>query len=296
MVLEASGASADVSGLIDHKDGESQHFSFEHFPATQLKMDIGQLIFGKDRAITDLKGELNCDAQRCTSAAINGQAGGKPLSFRILRNPKGDRQVSLHAENAGAFLKDVDAFDGMEGGDLTLTGTYDDSGKTSTLNGKFSISEHTIKNAPILAKILSLASLTGFIDTLRGDGIHFIRLTAPYTLHDDVITFKNAKTHGDAIGMTMEGTITMPEIALNLQGTVVPSYSLNTALGKVPVVGNALTGGEGQGVFAARYTVRGTQAKPDVSVNPLAILTPGFLRGVFDLMGSSPAPVEPDDN
>ena len=41
--------------------------------------------------------------------------------------------------------------------------------------------------------------------------------------------------------------------------------------------------GQGGGVFAADYTVRGPLADPKVSVNPLSALTPGFLRGVFNL-------------
>jgi hypothetical protein len=36
-------------------------------------------------------------------------------------------------------------------------------------------------------------------------------------------------------------------------------------------------------VFAASYTLRGRLEDPDVSINPLAALTPGFLRGLFGL-------------
>jgi hypothetical protein len=39
-----------------------------------------------------------------------------------------------------------------------------------------------------------------------------------------------------------------------------------------------LLGGEGQGLFAANYRVAGSAADPQVSVNPLSALTPGFLR------------------
>jgi hypothetical protein len=36
-------------------------------------------------------------------------------------------------------------------------------------------------------------------------------------------------------------------------------------------------------VFAASYTVRGPLDNPEISVNPLSALTPGFLRGLFGL-------------
>jgi len=42
-----------------------------------------------------------------------------------------------------------------------------------------------------------------------------------------------------------------------------------------------LLGGEGQGLFAANYRATGSAADPQISVNPLSALTPGFLRRLF---------------
>ena len=81
----------------------------------------------------------------------------------------------------------------------------------------------------------------------------------------------------------MDGTVTFPKRTLDLQGTLVPSYTLNHGLGNVPLVGKVLTGSDGGGLFAARYSIKGSDDAPDVSVNPLSFLTPGFLRGLFDV-------------
>ena len=296
-VIEMHGAAVDLSPWFEKKDSkEAGTFSFEHFPALQLKTDVARVLFGQGRELLATKGTVDCDSNHCESANIAGTtADGKPFNFRILRNPKGSRQLSLHAENAGLFLKSIDLFDAMEGGDLSITGDYTESANSSSLlQGRVDINDHTVKNASVLAKMLSLASLTGIFDTLQGKGIHFARLSAPFTLSHDVITLDKAKTHGDALGLTAEGTITFPKVELNIQGTIVPSYSLNHVLGNVPLIGGVLTGGEGQGVFAARYDVTGTQDDPKVSVNPLSILTPGFLRGVFDIMDNSPPKEEGD--
>ncbi|MDE3060041.1 MAG: AsmA-like C-terminal domain-containing protein [Pseudomonadota bacterium] len=281
--IEANGRSADASPWME-SDGTESTFSFEHFPPLSLKLDVQRLVTGKGHELAVAKGEAECDAAHCNDANISGRTvDGKPYAFRILKNPKGIRQLSLHAENAGAFLKGIGIIDSLEGGDLTITGNYSDDGNGSRLGGRADIKDYTIKNAPVLARILSLASLTGFFDTLQGKGIHFDRLTAPFTLAGDVITVEKGKMHGDAIGMTADGTITFPKQFMDIQGTVVPSYTLNSVLGNVPLVGHILTGGEGQGIFAARYGVKGSVENPDVTVNPLAILTPGFLRGVFDI-------------
>lgn len=291
--IHAKGKSADLSGYMDSEDEDG--FSFEHFPAVQVTLDIDRLILSKNGEIGQVKGALTCTAKLCSSASIGGMVGDKKeISFRILRNPKGQRQVSLHAKDAGAFLKAVNIMDGMEDGELMLTGNFEEKGDRSKLDGRVIITEYRVKDTPILARILSLASFTGVIDGLQGNGIRFAKMSAPFTLENDIITLVEAKTYGSAVGLTADGTITFPQKALDIQGTVVPAYALNNVVGKVPLIGTLLTGKEGQGVFAARYSVKGTEEKPDVTVNPLSMLTPGFLRGLFDVLDKPKA--QPAEN
>lgn len=283
-VLELSGASFDASHLMQ---GNSD-FSFKHFPATDLKADIAKLILGERRELRDLKGSLSCSQQRCERADLQGFAGSKPFRFRIL-NESGKRTLNIASEDAGGFLQALDLMEGIEGGSLTVEGRYNERPQGSELAATLRIQDYVVGDAPVLAKLLTLASLTGIVDTLQGKGIAFKRLQAPFTLADDVITIKDAKTNGSAMGMTADGTIRFPGTVLDLKGTVVPSYTANTVLGNVPIVGQVLTGGNKEsGIFAARYNITGQGGKADVSVNPLSMLTPGFLRGLFDVFEGSP--------
>jgi len=282
--LSLIGSTLDLTQWM--KDGEGEGFSFEHFPPGEYSVNIAKIILGEGKDLNHVKAGIKCDATRCPSANIVGNVGAqnKAFDFNIAQPARGGkRELSVHAGDAGALIRTLGLFEGMDGGELAITGTYDDSAPKSLLTAKLEINQHTIKDAPILAKILSLASLTGFFDTLQGNGIAFKRLSIPFTLQNDVITITGGKTYGSAMGMTADGTITMPQAQMDISGTVVPSYSVNTVLGKVPLIGDWLMGGEGQGVFAARYAIRGTEEKNDVSVNPLSILTPGFLRGLFDV-------------
>jgi hypothetical protein len=45
-------------------------------------------------------------------------------------------------------------------------------------------------------------------------------------------------------------------------------------------------------VFAANYRMRGSVDNPDVTVNPLSTLAPGFLRNLFNVF-QSPAQTAP---
>ncbi|MBI2586475.1 MAG: hypothetical protein HYW28_11510, partial [Rhodospirillales bacterium] len=74
----------------------------------------------------------------------------------------------------------------------------------------------------------------------------------------------------------------------DINGTVVPAYAINSALGRLPVIGDIFTGGEkGGGVFAANFAMSGPTTDPKVTVNPLSALTPGIFRNVFDIFGQA---------
>ena len=74
---------------------------------------------------------------------------------------------------------------------------------------------------------------------------------------------------------------------LDLEGTMVPAYALNSVFGHIPLLGEIFTGGEkGGGVFAATFRMTGPIEEPVVSVNPLSALAPGILRNVFGIIGN----------
>jgi hypothetical protein len=84
-----------------------------------------------------------------------------------------------------------------------------------------------------------------------------------------------------------------------MSGTVVPAYLINSIWGRIPMLGDLLTGGEkGGGVFAASYTMTGRWDDPEIAINPLSVLAPGFLRKMFDFLDpktfkiESPNPAE----
>src|SRR6202022_141391 len=107
--------------------------------------------------------------------------------------------------------------------------------------------------------------------TLRGD----------FDFSDDHIVVENLLAYGGAIGVTANGVVRLSQDRLDLQGTIVPAYALNSILGNIPLIGSLLLGGEGQGLFAANFRVTGSAADAQVSVNPLSAPAPGFLRRLF---------------
>ena len=116
----------------------------------------------------------------------------------------------------------------------------------------------------------------------------FSDLSAPFVLRQGTFEFKEARASGTALGFTANGKIFRHADVVDLEGTVIPAYALNSAFGRIPLLGDLFTGGEkGGGIFAAAYTMTGPIEEPVVSVNPLSALAPGFLRNVFGIIGKT---------
>lgn len=248
------------------------------FPAIDLTMDLGKLVLVKEYPFTDFKGTLRCDKARCSSANFTGNTGDGVLKATI-GSVNGARQIAISNSDAGAFLRAVDISDRVYGGTLNFDGTYDDTKTPAPLLGRAMISKFKLKNSEILARIISIGSLSGLVNVLTGEGIDFEHFKANVGALAGVINVTKGRAQSNALGITAEGSIDTNASHLDLKGVVIPANSLNSLLGKIPLIG-AIAGGD-EGLIAFNYSVKGPMADPDVMVNPLSGLTPGFLRGIF---------------
>jgi hypothetical protein len=121
------------------------------------------------------------------------------------------------------------------------------------------------------------------VEALSGPGLGFARMVAPFTLTPDALVLEEARAFSASLGLTAKGTLDRRRQALAMEGTIVPAYLFNTLLGNIPLLGRLFSPETGGGLFAATFRMQGPLDDPQVSVNPLAALTPGFLRGLFGL-------------
>jgi hypothetical protein len=112
----------------------------------------------------------------------------------------------------------------------------------------------------------------------------------PFTYADGQLDIRDGQASGSALGFTSKGRIDLDNDKLGLEGTVVPAYALNSALGSLPLVGGIFSAEKGGGVIAMNYQMKGSMGEPDFTVNPLSALTPGFLRGLFNLFDDKKPP------
>ena len=116
-----------------------------------------------------------------------------------------------------------------------------------------------------------------------------------YTRHLSIKTRKSlnkARATGLSLGLTIDGIIELNDYEVDLNGTIIPAYTINSIVGHVPVIGDILTGGDGQGVFAIAYRARGPLSDTEITVNPLTALAPGIFRDLFKLFDRPPTNLE----
>ena len=149
-----------------------------------------------------------------------------------------------------------------------------------------------MSDAPALARLLQVLSLTGIFSALNQTGLDFVTLDGEFRYFGGVLEVKDTRAFGSSIGITTAGSIFTGANVVRLDGTIVPAYTINQVLGKIPILGQILTGGKSEGVFAANYALSGSLENPEVSVNPLSALAPGFLR---NLIGGNAKPIDEKD-
>lgn len=266
--------------------------------AIRADVNLSNLWLTEKTPIQQFRAKMTCDKTLCQSADIQGQVAedkeekinATAFSMRIFRE-NGARKFRLESEDGGRLMAAADVTDHIRGGKTNIEGTYDDASPTHALIGKIRMEEFYVRQAPLLTKILSLTSPTGIVDALLGKGIGFDGFASAMTFEGGTVRLKKAHASGPGLGLTVEdASLQLGSTEMQIKGTVIPAYMLNSVIGKIPVVGDLLMGGKNQGLIATRFSVSGTYEDPSVNVNPLSILTPGFLRGVFDVFDSEEQP------
>jgi uncharacterized protein YhdP len=122
----------------------------------------------------------------------------------------------------------------------------------------------------------------------RRDRITFNKLRAPFTVGNGQFVLRDAYMNGPTLGATMRGRVNFSQDTVDLGGTYVPLYGLNSALGQIPLLGNLLVGRQGEGIVGITFAIKGNLSDPAVLVNPMSVVAPGIFRQIFEFQGQPP--------
>lgn len=248
----------------------------------KLAVEAQELLLLNGARLSDVKLDTTFESGEPVELELTGRGELGLSRIDILSSTDVMRPVSMQSADAGTILRGLGFFAHMEGGALTLQGETGGWGKNLQFFGALDVRDSVLVGKEKLGSDVELGVIGGLDDYLKDGTLTLDVVDMPFGYQNGLLDFSSAKANGPSMGMTMEGQIDTRAGKINVNGVVVPAYGLNSLLGKIPLVGNIFSGGDGKGLFGMAYRVKGTTAAPEVNVNPLSGLAPGFLRLLFE--------------
>lgn len=298
--IEVKGRVIDAGGFLDKEDPDAKPKPEERKHPLAIKADLDLAYLQGDVWFTGVTYTYADDGQRLTQFKVDASADAANVRGEMITAPDNSRKLRLQTADAGRFVRALTGFRSLIGGELALNVDlsplpaqgHASSKAVSTFDGTLKIENFKIVDQPFFARLLSAGSFTGLDDLLRGEGITFTKLEQAFQGRGDMITLTEGRAAGPAIGLTTQGLVNRATDRLDLNGTIVPLYGLNSMFEDIPLLGDILNSRKGEGIFGVTYGVSGDLNELKVAVNPVSVLAPGFLRKIFQ-MGPTPQAAAP---
>jgi hypothetical protein len=281
------GAVLDVARFLgDEKPGPNEPVAPappQGGPILSITVDVGQLLF-KRGGWSAVKGSLTRQGDRVLAADLQFTGATAGPSRLIVRPQEGGRQVVLQSPDTGGLLQAAGWLDGLVGGELDVVMQLDDTRAGSPLTARVELRRFRLATVPPVPgrDVGNLNAVVEQIARAGNAGQVFDKLEARIDKAGNTLIIRNARASGDSVGITARGTYRLDTEEICLGGAVTPAYVLNAFLSNIPIIGWILTGGEGRGLFAINYSVRGPIGNPKGDVDAATAITPGFLRRMME--------------
>lgn len=236
---------------------------------TPITLNLNRLRVSDSISVSPFSGRFS--TQGGFNGSYSGQLNGQAAVTGVVVPQNGGLALRVKSDNAGAVLSSMDILKNGVGGEFEMT--LVPSQTSGEYGGQVLMKRLRVQRGPAIVALLNAISLVGLVDELSGQGILFSNVEADFRLGPDYVTLSALSAVGPSMGVTLEGLYNLKTDALDMRGVLSPLYLVNA-------VGSVFTR-KGEGLLGFAFRVRGTGANPDVSVNPLSALAPGFLREVF---------------
>ena len=246
---------------------------------TKINVKIKKLYLNKKDYVNNLDGKITLRKGEIFDLDFLSYFPNKEaLIFNIKLNSEGNKVTTLTTNFPKPLVSRYKFIQGFEEGVLDLQTISQNDISDSTLV----IDNFKVKKIPVLAKILTLASLQGIADLLTGEGIRFTDFEMKSSKVNNLTTIEEIYAIGPAISLMMEGYIEKDQV-VSLRGTLVPATTINRTISSIPLIGDILVGKKvGEGVFGVSFKIKGHPNNLKTTVNPIKTLTPRFITRTLE--------------
>ena len=277
-----TGESLDISKLIDEslKDdhNKSSNLIFTN-SISNWNIQIKKTYIDKDTFMNNLNGSISLKKNEIDKLNLKSIfPNDKKLTLTIITNEDNEKITTFFSDYPKPLIKQYKFIKGFENGVLDFY-SFKKNGITKS---KLIIDNFKVQEVPVLAKLLTLASLQGIADLLTGEGIRFTDLEMNFSTNKGLMTIEEMYAIGPAISILLEGYIESQKL-VSLRGTLVPATTINRSIASIPLIGNILIGNKtGEGIFGVSFKIKGSPKNLKTTVNPIKTLTPRFITRTLE--------------
>jgi hypothetical protein len=274
------GESFDASRMINSiMDSDEESLSIFKSLNPKFNIKIKKTFIDDVTYINDLYGNINFVNNKIEDLKLESSfPNKKKINLSIKTNDNSETITRLFSSYPKPLIKRYDFIKGFEEGYLD----FYSSKKGGISNSVLIIDNFKVKEVPIFAKLLSLASLQGIADLLTGEGIRFTDFEMNFSNQEGLTTIEEMYAIGPAVSILMDGYIEANK-TVSFRGTLVPATTINRSIASIPLLGKILIGSNvGEGVFGVSFKVKGPPKKLKTSINPIKTLTPRFITRILE--------------
>ena len=275
-----TGKSISLYKLLDKFSNSDTTNTFMDLNKTYVKIfvNIGKFYIDNKNYINNLNGEFVIKNNKIFKSNLDGFFPNKEKISLNIKTIKKEKVTTLVTNYPAPLLERYKFIKGFSEGIFDLQ-SISSGNKSNTI---IIIDNFKVKEVPVLAKILTLASLQGIADLLTGEGIRFTDFEMKFNKNNNIITIEEIYAIGPAISLMMEGYIDKGKL-ISLRGTLVPATTINRTISSIPVLGDILVGKKvGEGVFGVSFKIKGPPNNLKTTVNPIKTLTPRFITRTLE--------------
>ena len=269
----------DASKIINQlmKDNNDSSI-FKNFNS-KFEIAIDKVYLDQTSFVNNFLGTINFKKNYINDLDLSSSfSNGKRLSITVKTNSSNEKVTTLSSGYPKSLIKRYEFIKGFDGGILDFY-SIKKNGESSSL---LTIDNFKVQEVPILAKLLSLASLQGIADLLTGEGIRFDNFEMKFSNKKGLMTIDEMYAIGPAISILMDGYLETNKI-ISLRGTLVPATTINKSISSIPLLGGILVGKKtGEGVFGVSFKIKGPPKNLKTTVNPIKTLTPRFITRTLE--------------
>ncbi len=293
--VDVTGARLDLAPILDGLSRLEPGRGGEPAPLPEMALSwsIDEVTAGGDAELTAARGtaETMPSGIRAARLTARSQASDAALRAEVAPDDGAGQRLTLASADAGTMLRALGLADTVVGGKLVVAARVTQQRPLLHARGELEATDFILANTPGIVRVLAAVPDDAGIapEELRVD-----RFVTPFRLDGDTLRLDDAFLRASSLAMRASGTIELATGVVDIQGSLAPVAGLNRFIGGIPLLGQLLQGSKEAGAFALNFTVRGSRTDPVVSVNPLSVVTPGFLQDLFAGVAGEP-PQIPDE-